>query len=291
MNIGILTAGGICPGVNNMLNSIVTYEKAKGNNVYGFTNGFNGLNKNEFIGLSNEQTDIRGPGSLLRLSNVNLEIDQAFDTLEINQIQRLYCLCGNRSMKRVADLALHDENKINIIGLGKSIYNDITDTDSIGFHTAIHEFTKNIEYGYIEAFTMNAIVFVEAPGLPENNIALQGAFAKHDIVTNIINEQLSNDKLEHAIQEIEYNYINSSFANVVVSAGCNYSGVVSVLKKTHDVRVIQTGISLRNVEPCTQDIILSNRMIKTAFDHAQLNKNFIAGTSDIITFENFIKKM
>ena len=42
MNIGILTAGGVCPGVNTLIRSITLREKNQGNRVYGFSDGFRG---------------------------------------------------------------------------------------------------------------------------------------------------------------------------------------------------------------------------------------------------------
>ena len=44
MNTGILIAGGLCPGVHNLVHDLTLYEKSQGNHVFGFRRGFGGLN-------------------------------------------------------------------------------------------------------------------------------------------------------------------------------------------------------------------------------------------------------
>jgi len=46
MNVGILTAGGVCPGVNNIIHTLTRLENSRDNRVIGFNEGFRGLNNN-----------------------------------------------------------------------------------------------------------------------------------------------------------------------------------------------------------------------------------------------------
>jgi 6-phosphofructokinase len=75
MNIGVLTAGGVCPGVNNVVRSIVIRERNQGNKVIGFSDGFRGLNdRRSHIPL---ECDC-GTDSLLRVSYDYVDIDKSY---------------------------------------------------------------------------------------------------------------------------------------------------------------------------------------------------------------------
>src|SRR5210317_1516940 len=57
MNIGILTAGGVCPGVNNLIHSLTIYETSRDNRIIGFNEGFRGLNNNARMELSRKNIE------------------------------------------------------------------------------------------------------------------------------------------------------------------------------------------------------------------------------------------
>ena len=59
-------------------------------------------------------------------------------------------------MKSAKLLALDDRIDTNIIGIAKTIFNDIPGVESMGFQTAVQEFAKYIDYAYTEATTTNS---------------------------------------------------------------------------------------------------------------------------------------
>ena len=67
MNVGILTAGGVCPGVNNIIHTLTRLENSRDNRVIGFNEGFRGLNNNIRTELSRKKIE-EGAGSILRVS-------------------------------------------------------------------------------------------------------------------------------------------------------------------------------------------------------------------------------
>ncbi len=79
MNIGILTAGGVCPGVNTLIRSINLREKNQGNRVYGFLSGFKGLNENTSR-FFEEKTIHDGPGTILKTSYDSVDLTKAVDS-------------------------------------------------------------------------------------------------------------------------------------------------------------------------------------------------------------------
>ena len=75
MNVGILTAGGVCPGVNTLVRSLTLREKSQGNKVHGFRGGFRGINENVKEYFDQAYID-DGPVSLLKTTFSSLfEID------------------------------------------------------------------------------------------------------------------------------------------------------------------------------------------------------------------------
>jgi 6-phosphofructokinase len=195
MNIGILTAGGVCPGVNNIIHTLNRLENSHDNRVFGFNEGFRGLNNNIRVDLSRQKID-EGPGSILRVSCEPVDIERAVDTM--GDLDRLYCICGNESMKSAACLALDERIDTNIVGIAKTIFNDIPGMESIGFQTAVQEFARYIDYAYTEATTTNSIVFVETPGDRVTGLSTSATYAKYSKVTDVLNHQTSQQNFHEA---------------------------------------------------------------------------------------------
>lgn len=271
MNVGILTAGGVCPGVNNVVRSIVLRERNQGNKVIGFSDGFRGVNDNVHVSLACE--------SLLRVSYDYVDMDRAIKN--IKSLDRLYCVCGNESMKSARDLALDDRVETNIIGIPKTIYNDISGVECIGFQTAVQELARYIDCAYVEATVSNSIVFLEVPGMHVNDLAVHAALARNSKVTTVI---LPNtNEIDHR-RSIEYGYATYGHAVVVISEMCDIIEGLSVKPK-----VITPGYLIRDVEPCVYDSILVERIVREAFEHAQDHRDFIKGAGVVIPFKDYLR--
>src|SRR6056300_708326 len=278
MNIGILTAGGVCPGVNTLIRSITLYEKSQGNHVHGFADGFRGINQNVKTYFDQEHIE-QGPGSILKTSYDFVDIDRALKNIDC--LDRLYCICGNESMKSARDLALDDRVDTNIIGIPKTIYNDISGIECIGFQTAVQELARYIDCAYIEATVSNSIVFLEVPGMHVNDLAVHAALARNSKVTTVI---LPNTSDADHRRSIEYGYAKHGHAVVVISEMCDIIDGLSVKPK-----VISPGYLIRDVEPCVYDSILVERIVREAFDHAQDHRDFIKGAGVVIPFKDYLR--
>lgn len=280
MNIGILTAGGVCPGVNTIIRSITLRERNQGNVVHGFSDGFRGLNENVKTYFNQEHID-DGPGTLLKTSYDFVDVERAIKNLA--GYDRLYCICGNESMKSARDLALDDRVDTNIIGIAKTVFNDIPGLESIGFQTAVQELARYIDCAYIEALSTNSIVFLEIPGRNNSNLTTYAGLARNSKVTNVITPETRGD-----IQNsIEYSFANRGYAVVLVSEQCEYTHLLTSLSA--EAKVITPGYLIRDVEPCVYDSILAERMVREAFNHAQENRDFIKGATNIVKFKDYLR--
>lgn len=285
MNIGILTAGGVCPGVNNIVKTLTLYENSQGNRVIGFNEGFKGLNENIRVDLNRQKVE-DVPGSILRVSCDPVDIKKV--KKNVSDLDRLYCICGNESMKSAAKIALNDTIDTNVIGIAKTIFNDIPGVEAVGFQTAVQEFANYIDYAYTEASTTNSIVFVETPGNKESSLSTNAIYAKYSKVTDIINSKTINDI---SMRQIQNNCDINGFAVVVVAEACEYKDVVEFLKNEteHEVKIMSPGFVIRDVNACVYDSILSVKVAKESFMDAQKMRNFIRGGNSRLLFEDFIE--
>jgi len=287
MNVGILTAGGVCPGVNNVIHTLTRLESSRDSRIIGFNEGFRGLNNNIRTELSRTKIE-EGAGSILRVSCESVKLDQVID--RVNELDRLYCICGNESMKSAAQLALDERVNTNIIGIAKTIFDDIPGMESIGFQTAVQEFAKYIDYAYTEATTTNSIVFVEAPGHRVTGLSTNATYAKYSKVTDVINQQTINSVIAKQIRE---NYERYGYVVVVVAEACEYQDVVDFIHDEMEVeiKVMNPGFVIRDVEACAYDTILSVKVAREAFENAQKFDNFIQGGNTKMKFYDYILKV
>jgi 6-phosphofructokinase len=280
MNIGILTAGGVCPGVNTLIRSITLREKSQGNRVHGFADGFRGLNQN--VKTYFDQDDIDdGPGSLLKTSYDFVNVDEAVKN--ITGLDRLYCICGNESMKSARDLALDDRVDTNIIGIAKTVFNDMPGLESLGFQTAIQELARYIDCAYIEAVSTNSIVFLEVPGRGNSELVVHAGLARNSKITNVITPDTKADYMS----AIEYSYAKRGYAVVIISEVCDYEYLLTSMSVKP--KLITPGYLIRDVEPCVYDSILAERMVREAFAHAQEHRDFIKGATNIVSFNDYLR--
>ena len=70
--IGILTAGGDCPGLNAVIRGITKSLDSEGVEVFGFLDGFKGLLENRYIHLHDQDTSglLTEGGTIIRTSRV-----------------------------------------------------------------------------------------------------------------------------------------------------------------------------------------------------------------------------
>ena len=273
MNVGILTAGGPCPGVKEVAHYIGKYEKSIGNQVFGYKDGFRGLNRNQRVNLSIHH---------MNQSCDKVDIDMAVNNME--HLDRLYCICGNESMNDACRLALDERIDTNIIGIAKSIYNDVPGLECLGFRSAIGELTKLIDTLYYEASTSRSIYFLIVPGVKSDDLIKHTGYARKNKISTIITPHNNNS--------ITLNILKSSYEMyghgvVIVSEKCDYRDIID---KMGDIptTVINPGNRIRDVDACLYDGILGTSMARESFLYAQENTNFIKGASSIIRFEDYL---
>jgi len=229
----IVTCGGICPGLNDVIRSIVmeSYYGYGIKNIFGIQYGYVGLLPSrgyELIQLHPKMVDTihTSGGTILGSSRGGTDDMEAIvDSLERLNINILYTIGGDgtlRASQKIADIATKRNLKIAVIGIPKTIDNDINFVSkTFGFETAFSEASRVLTLAHIESKgAPNGIGLVKVMGRHSGYIAANAALA-----TNVVNFVLipevpfdldgDNGFLHHLEQRI----LKSNHAVICVAEG------------------------------------------------------------------------
>ena len=159
---GIVTCGGLCPGLNDVIRGIVMelYFRYGVKRIHGFQNGFEGFiarHGRDVVDLTPDRVSgiSEDGGTILGTSRGAQDPQEIVDCLERMNIQMLFVIGGDGSMKGALKIAeaVHERGlRIGVIGIPKTIDNDIPYIDqSFGFQTAFSMATESIRAAHVEA--------------------------------------------------------------------------------------------------------------------------------------------
>jgi 6-phosphofructokinase 1 len=162
LSCGIVTCGGLCPGLNNVIRAVVLslYHHYGVRKIYGFQYGYEGLSPrfgHKPVQLTPEvvvNIDDMG-GTILGSSRGNQDITEIVDTLEKMNISILFTIGGDGTQRGA--LAINEEARrrgirLSVIGIPKTIDNDISYIQTtFGFETAVSEATRVTYAAHSEA--------------------------------------------------------------------------------------------------------------------------------------------
>lgn len=190
--VGILTAGGDCPGLNATIRGVAKalYQRmGEDVEIIGIINGYSGLihgesrlmNPHDFSGILTVGGTILGtkrtPFKMMKVVEED-GIDKVAamkKTYADLKLDCLLCLGGNGTHKTANLLS---KEGLNIIGLPKTIDNDIYGTDvTFGFHTAVEIATDSIDRIHTTAGSHSRCMVVELMGNKAGWLALYAGIA------------------------------------------------------------------------------------------------------------------
>ena len=174
--IGILTAGGDCPGLNAAIRGVVraSYHLFDAE-IIGIRGGFRGLIEGDYQIMEESQFSnilTRG-GTILGTSRTPFSsmrnnsdgTDKVAEMKRNYKAMRLDCLVtlGGNGTHKTANLL--SEEGLNVIGLPKTIDNDIAGTDfTFGFHTAVDIATDVVDRIHTTAASHGRCMVIELMG-------------------------------------------------------------------------------------------------------------------------------
>ncbi len=187
--VGIVTAGGLCPGLNNVIKGLVeilSFDYGV-KTIFGIRYGYAGLNPDfgyqpMMLNPDNVDTIHELGGTILGSSRGQQPTDIIVDTLERMNINVLFCIGGDGSLRCARDVSeecMKRGLKISVIGIPKTIDNDLHFVGrSFGFETAVAEAANVIRNAHVEAKgTAGGIGLVKLMGRDSGFIAAYASIA------------------------------------------------------------------------------------------------------------------
>lgn len=240
--IGILTAGGDCPGLNAVLRAVGKSLIPNGYEIVGFEDGFLGVLQRRYRILSN--LDLSGiltlGGTILGTSNKDNPFewippnhmddadakpadysDRCVEILEELGCEGLVVIGGDGSQSM--SLRFMKEKNVKCIGVPKTIDNDLNATDvTFGFDTAVQRATTSLDCLHSTAMSHHRAMCVEVMGRYAGWLALHAGVAGGGDVILLPEIPFSMEKVCEYLQERKQE--GKRFSIVVVSEGAKLNG-------------------------------------------------------------------
>jgi 6-phosphofructokinase 1 len=192
VRVGIVTCGGLCPGLNNVIRGLVM-ELTRHYGVHriiGFRNGYQGFIARYAYPVLELTPDLvdninEDGGTILGSSRGRQDSEEIVDCLDQLGINILFVIGGDGSLNGAQGLTREIEARglrIAVVGIPKTIDNDIPFIDhSFGFRTAFSRATESIRAAHIEARSApGGVGLVKLMGRHSGFIACYAALAKND---------------------------------------------------------------------------------------------------------------
>ena len=191
--VAIVTCGGLCPGLNNVMRSLVNelYYRYGVSSILGIKYGYEGL----IPEYNHPVVEIKPSmvnyihligGTLLGSSRGNQDVGRMVDTLERMNINVLFCIGGDGTLRgahAIAEEIKKRNLKIGVAGIPKTIDNDIDLIHkSFGFETAFSEANDIVRNAHNEATgAYNGIALVKVMGRDAGFIAANAALSIQEV--------------------------------------------------------------------------------------------------------------
>ena len=181
--IGLLTAGGDCPGLNAVIRGVTSRAVSnRGAEVVGILNGWEGLMEGDTIPLDRDA--VRGiltrGGTVLGTSRMDPYVHgeglaSVEKTIRRTGIETLVVVGGDGTLRSALELS---KEGLHVVGVPKTIDNDINGTDvTFGFDTAVQIAADAIDRLASTAEAHNRVIVVEVMGRTKGWIAAYAGIA------------------------------------------------------------------------------------------------------------------
>lgn len=224
MNVGVLTGGGDCPGLNAVIRAIV-YKGIKeyNYNIMGIYEGWRGLLEGGPIAplvVEDVVSILDEGGTILKTSRTNpfkhkKGIELIKKTIKKYKLDVIIAIGGEDTLGVAA--RLHKE-RVKVIGVPKTIDNDVDGTDqTFGFDTAVNIATEAIDRIRSTAEAHNRVFLVEVMGRHAGWIAVQSGIAGGAHMILVPEYPIDVDKLVSSI--VKRHARGEEYSMIVVAEG------------------------------------------------------------------------
>ncbi len=303
--IAIMTAGGDCSGLNNIIYTVTKIALKQNIEVIGILDGYKGFVEGRYINLTEDNIDriYEIGGTILGSSNKECPFKYL-----VNKETKEYADLTKQSIGKLNDMGINhmivvggdgtldsarviSESGMNVIGIPKTIDNDMfASTPTVGFQTAVENNVDAISKLRTTAYSHSRVMVVEVMGRTSGYLTLYSGIASGadvillpeveydlDIVCNYIKKLKENAKrdiivvVSEAAKEkgkdiIVSQIVEDSFEKV------RLGGIAKVLAKDIErkleieTKAIALGHLQRGGSPCANDRIIATRLASKAVE-------------------------
>jgi 6-phosphofructokinase 1 len=199
VSAAIVTCGGLCPGLNNVIRSAYRELCNYGvRTVWGIRYGYQGMNPDQGLPPLRLNDDLvddiqRDGGTILGSSRGNQPVPAAVDFLRKQGVNILLTIGGDGTQRGSRDLALEARKQgypLAVVGIPKTIDNDIQFVRrTFGFATAVDAARDVLTCAHAEARAYpNGVVLVRLMGRDSGFIAAAATLASQEVNFTLIPE-------------------------------------------------------------------------------------------------------
>lgn len=169
--VGILTGGGDAPALNAVIRGLVVRLEKGGIDAIGYLEGWKGVIEQKTVDLTVDSVIgiIAEGGTIIGSSRTNpykepeRDVPKVLESLKALDLYALVAIGGDDTLG-VAD-KLHKEHGINVVGVPKTIDNDLNETAyTFGFDTAVQRATDAVDNLVTTARSHRRVLVVEVMG-------------------------------------------------------------------------------------------------------------------------------
>lgn len=254
---GIVTCGGLCPGLNNVIRSLFLelhygYGVAE---VLGFRGGYGGLDPaNGVEPVTITPRFIEGihqqGGTVLGSSRGPVDIARAVENLIARGVNILFTVGGDGTQRGANDLfqeARKRGHALSVVGVPKTIDNDVAFVSrTFGFVTAVEEAARVLECAHTEARSVpGGIGLVKLMGRHAGFVTAGAVIANHDVNFALIPEV--SFKLESFLAALKQRMLAKSHAVIAVAEGAGQDLLAAGAERdaSGNVKLKDIGLFLR----------------------------------------------
>src|SRR3954463_5427361 len=255
---GIVTCGGLCPGLNNVIRSLfLELHYCYGvKEVLGFRGGYSGLDPKTGREPFTLTPELVSPihnqgGTILESSRGPIDIARAVDNLIARGVNILFTVGGDGTQR--GGNALYQEARrrgyaLSVVGVPKTIDNDVTFVSrTFGFFTTLQEADRVLECAHTEARSVpGGIGLVRLMGRHAGFVTAGAAVANQDVNFALIPEVPF--KLESFLAALKERMVTKSHAVIAIAEGAGQDLLAadpSARDASGNVKLIDVGLWLR----------------------------------------------
>jgi 6-phosphofructokinase 1 len=262
VHAGIVSCGGLCPGINDVIRAIVRclWDRYGVRRITGIRYGYKGFlpeyhfSTRELSPAAVDDIHKLGGTFLGSARGGGKEVSKIVDAMEQLNLNMLFTIGGDGTQRGSLDIANEIDRrklKVAMVGIPKTVDNDFSFIQkSFGFDTAVAKAVEVVTAAHMEASSqINGVGLVKVMGRESGFIAAHTALASHEVNFVLIPEvPFDLDGPKGFLRHLEERLKKRNHAVIVVAEGAMQDQLVKDIKTdaSGNIKMVDVGTHLRD---------------------------------------------